>query len=368
MFFIKDLALVDPDDNIPLKTLCQFYENPCYFVFEDTTLDILFKQFKEGNRGHMAFVHRVNSEGDGDPFYETVGIITLEDVIEEIIQAEIMDETDVWTDNRSKHRRGSRRNPKQDFTKFAERSEIQRIHISPQLTLATFQYLNTSCEPFKSEFISESVLSRLLRQDIIHQIKVRKDKSRKDDPHLVIYQQGRPVDFFILILEGRVEVTVGRENLIFESGPFTYFGLQALTQTVGVAESPTGTATSHSQSQQLGSLQSVNLDLMLRHSFVPDYTVRAVTDIFYLRVRRSLYLAAKRATLMERCKKNEEVVSSGDVFDDEVEKLLHSLDDDDTRSQGSPEQVRTRTQRPSIRKKCLKASHSVKSINDEIFI
>lgn len=48
--------------------------------------------------------------------------------------------------------------------------------------------------------------------------------------------QGKPVDFFVLILEGRVEVTVGRENLVFESGPFTYFGTQALMQNMGVGE------------------------------------------------------------------------------------------------------------------------------------
>lgn len=48
MLYIKDLAFVDPDDNMPLKTLCQFYQNPCNFVFEDVTLDIMFKQFKEG--------------------------------------------------------------------------------------------------------------------------------------------------------------------------------------------------------------------------------------------------------------------------------------------------------------------------------
>lgn len=36
----------------------------------------------------MAFVHRVNNEGEGDPFYETVGLITLEDVIEELIQVD----------------------------------------------------------------------------------------------------------------------------------------------------------------------------------------------------------------------------------------------------------------------------------------
>ncbi|KAJ9597952.1 hypothetical protein L9F63_011191, partial [Diploptera punctata] len=47
VLYIKDLAFVDPDDNTPLQTLCDFYQNPCNFVFEDTTLDIMFKQFKE---------------------------------------------------------------------------------------------------------------------------------------------------------------------------------------------------------------------------------------------------------------------------------------------------------------------------------
>lgn len=82
----------------------------------------------------MAFVHRVNNDGDGDPFYEVIGLVTLEDVIEELIQAEIMvskqkvvypkicntiylkthhfylaqDETDRITDNRTKNRRAGR--------------------------------------------------------------------------------------------------------------------------------------------------------------------------------------------------------------------------------------------------------------------
>lgn len=146
LLFIKDLALIDPDDNTPLRTLCEFYQNACSYVYEDVTLDVIFKQFKTGQQGHMAFVQRVNNEGDGDPFYETVGLITLEDVIEELIQAEIVDETDVYTDNRNKKKRKVM-SRKHDFTIFAaERRDIQRIHISPQLTLATFQYLSTSKE------------------------------------------------------------------------------------------------------------------------------------------------------------------------------------------------------------------------------
>ncbi|XP_046658340.1 unextended protein isoform X2 [Homalodisca vitripennis] len=341
VLYIKDLALVDPDDNTPLKTLCQFYQNPCYFVFEDTTLDVLFKQFKEGIKGHMAFVHRVNNEGEGDPFYETVGLITLEDVIEELIQAEIMDETDVWTDNRTKNRRSQNRSMKKDFTSFAERSENQRIHISPQLTLATFQFLST-LDAFKPESISETILSRLLKQDIIYQVKVKNREKSKDDPHTMIYQQGKSADYFILILEGRVEVTMGRENLVFESGPFTYFGMQALTQNVGVGEPKLAESPTAQSAQPLGSLQSVNLESMLRYTFVPDYSVRAVADTYYLRIKRSFYLAAKRATLMERSKKEES--NAGDNFEDEVEKLLHTYDDD-TRSQGSPDITRTQSQR-----------------------
>jgi metal transporter CNNM len=84
--------------------------------------------------------------------------------------------------------------------------------------------------------VSETILMRLLKQDVIFHIKM-KDKERfKSDPASVIYQQGKPVDYFVLILEGRVEVTVGRENLVFESGPFTYFGSQALHQNIGIGE------------------------------------------------------------------------------------------------------------------------------------
>lgn len=195
-------------------------------------------------------------------------------------------------------------------------------------------------DAFKSDIVSETILRRLLNQDVMHQIRCK--GKEKDDPSMVIYQQGKPVDYFVLILEGRVEVTVGRESLIFESGPFTYFGTQALVQNVNVGEyaaawrtnshAPSATRKLTKQSRIAGravespqaikgSLQSLNMDAMLRHTFVPDYSVRAITEVFYIAIKRTLYLAAKRATLMERAQRLGELPFSNEPIDEEVEKV-----------------------------------------------
>lgn len=227
LLFIKELAMVDPEDATPLKTLCQFYQNECNFVFEDTTLDVIFKEFKEGRKGHMAFVHRVNREGEGDPFYETVGLVTLEDVIEELIQSEIVDETDVWSkllisdwfslliilkfvspltvDNRSKRLR-EKGKLLQDFSSFAaqNREELTNTHkISPQLALATYQFLNSSIEHFKPEYISERVLRRLMQQDSVIgliRVKNKNNKTCTDKPdNTILYQQVFSFRFFFFL-------------------------------------------------------------------------------------------------------------------------------------------------------------------------
>ena len=144
ILFARDLLFIDPDDNKPLEEVCKFYKNDVNFVYQDTILTDMFDEFKSGDKGHMALVQEVNTEGEGDPFYETVGLVTLEDIIEEIIQQEIVDETDVVIDNKTKKKRKRERQIKDaEFKMFLDRKNYQRVIITPQVSLAVYQFLTT---------------------------------------------------------------------------------------------------------------------------------------------------------------------------------------------------------------------------------
>ncbi|XP_019635750.1 PREDICTED: metal transporter CNNM2-like isoform X8 [Branchiostoma belcheri] len=430
LLFVKDLAFVDPDDCTPLKTIIKFYNHQLTWTFADTTLDVMLEEFRKGH-SHMAFVQRVNSEGEGDPFYEMIGVVTLEDVIEEIIKAEIVDETDIYIDNKFQNKVPNRR-ALQDFSAFRPADEKPKI--SPQLMLASYQYMATSIDLFKPELISETVLRRMLQQDVVVDLKVKVEQ--KDSTSNNIYTNGKPADYFVLILQGRVEVRAGKEGLTYETGPFTHFGEAAIVASehtgntpspetpadrsiascpAGINKclfqqhsteretSPKSAACVHKQQQQqsapstttnnnkpspgsvsgqsnttpqhqgrrasaLSTLSAAStssfafpiplpklVEAARTHDrrqsigaccankgggqtagivnqpqigisssqslvYVPDYSVRAVTDVQYIRIRRAHYMAARQATLLERQPRTPASSESEDIFGKEWAK------------------------------------------------
>lgn len=393
LLFAKDLALLDPDDRTPVQTLISFYNHPVVFMFEDTSLHSALTEFKIG-KSHMAFIRRVIDDGDRDPVYELTGIVTLEDVIEEILQMEINDETDTVTDNRRRRRRKEAQ-VRSDFAQFTRHQldagdSSYNVCVTPQLCLAAYQFLSTNVEPFSKKYINDSILKRLLAQKIYHRIRLdsadfpgsesssssiiqmSKQTSIAERERVYLYKSGEVVDHFIMILEGRVSVICGREELNYEAGPFSYFGKSSLTITSATldalgAQPARRMVTSNKSVQpayelkQRQILSSYSSDEIARSTihgsnlkikqasilddtktmggqehnaigdetyelnlvnpskwvklkaslesiatserenlFIPDYTVRAISDIIYLKIGRQDYLSALRATLFEQ--------------------------------------------------------------------
>ncbi|XP_062934611.1 metal transporter CNNM3 [Cynocephalus volans] len=306
MLYLKDLAFVDPEDCTPLSTITRFYNHPLHFVFNDTKLDAVLEEFKRG-KSHLAIVQRVNNEGEGDPFYEVLGLVTLEDVIEEIVKSEILDESEDYRDATVRKRPASLSAPvkrKEEFSLFKVSDDEYKVKISPQLLLATQRFLSREVDVFSPQRISEKVLLHLLKHPSVNQ-EVRFDESNRLAAHHFLYQRSRPVDYFVLILQGRVEVEIGKEGLKFENGAFTYYGVSALTVPSSVHQSPV----SSRQPIIRHDLQPEPADSTRSSTYCPDYTVRALSDLQLIKVTRLQYLNALLATRAQNLPQSPESTS-----------------------------------------------------------
>ncbi|XP_028982788.1 metal transporter CNNM1-like [Betta splendens] len=297
ILFVKDLAFVDPDDCTPLKTITQFYKHPMHCVFNDTKLDVMLEEFKRG-KSHLAVVQRVNSEGEGDPFYEVMGIVTLEDVIEEIIKSEIVDETDLYTDNRTKRRVSNHERKQQDFSIFKMSESELKVKMSPQLLLATHRFLATEVEPFRPCHLSEKILLRLIKHPCVVQ-ELKFNAKNKHSPQHFLFQRNKPVDYFVLVLQGRVEVEIGKEALRFENGAFSYYGMPALIPPLPIGHRNSSRGSGLNQSDSLLSGGSVGQLAAGGGLYLPDYSVRQLTDLQIIKITRNHYQNALTATRMD---------------------------------------------------------------------
>lgn len=124
-------------------------------------------------------------------------------------------------------------------------------------------------EVFKSDKILPGILRRLLLQDVVRQYSQEEIQTR----NCALYRVNVPATSFTLVLEGHVEVEVGKEGMKFEAGPFHHFGVQALE----LADSGGG-------------------------EYLPDFTVRPISNCLLLVITCGQYLDARKATKFQKTK------------------------------------------------------------------
>ncbi|KAG5266328.1 hypothetical protein AALO_G00229770, partial [Alosa alosa] len=121
------------------------------------------------------------------------------------------------------------------------------------------------------------------------------DDRNKRSPHHFLFMRNKPVDYFILILQGRVEVEVGKEGLRFENGAFTYYGLPAITSLLSAVHRSPSRSSGLNRSDS--TLHACSLGQLSTGggAYLPDYSVRQLTNLQVVKVTRGHYQNAMTA-------------------------------------------------------------------------
>lgn len=246
ILFAKDLILLDPEDAVPIRTVLSFFNRNLLTVKDDTPLNKMLNIFCQGG-AHMAIVHKEQPDNDGP---DTIGVVTLEDLIEALIGQDIVDETDVYTNNLSKQRvKRVRSIDPEVLTMFDSKHDDEVL--SEKEVLAVASYLSSNTFEFSESFIRIDVLRQMLaaiptiechKEGLSNaaqlavgtsslfggEANVRRASDCLND-ETTVYSKGVPTKNAYLIIHGRLQIMAGDEGFVSEAGPWTLLGVKALS-------------------------------------------------------------------------------------------------------------------------------------------
>jgi len=283
LLFVKDLILLDPEDELPVQNIIDTFHHNLTHIDLSTSVKTVMDEFRHG-RSHLAIVQKqVAQMVHGDAIFENVGIVTLEDIIENILKMEIEDEFD-YTAVTSEAK--TRQEILQLFDYRRTRGMDNRM--PPQEKLVVYRHLCREVEVFMpgSRNLEDAALQNLLASGSVYRI-VNDDWYNKEIPQTtdkenimiedggyLLYKKGTPSEHFTFILDGKAEVYSGRQEFRSEVARFTILCPELLTRT---------------QNDYVRALEF--------SAFVPDFTARVIQNSRILRISRENFHKCLQGTL-----------------------------------------------------------------------
>ena len=236
LLLTKDLIFCDPEDSIKVERFVRIFGRRCLYCCSEDTVADMFVKFKQTNM-HFAIVRQITQDDEGNDLSTTVGIVTLEDVIEEIIQQEIVDETDVYVDVDNQvlapatHKFDYRKLRLLEPNLSEEPLSIEEMHALSGYLFDWFKRENPNLvHPETAEELTEGMVQHMLMSA---EVRVHEKQTSPDSVNIVdldyIYKRGEASPNCIVVLCGRLSVLSGKEQWRSDAGTFFILGAEALT-------------------------------------------------------------------------------------------------------------------------------------------
>ena len=221
ILFVKELILLDPEDEIPVSSIINTFEHQILKVATDYKLNIMLNDFCSG-KGHIAIVKEKTTNNMGLFTEKNVGIVTLEDLLEFILQVDIIDETDIAL-NRNKQ--DKYRKFDMNKLKLFDYRRKKPDFISPQEIKAVVHHLKYTYHFFRT--IPSNSIENLIQNSKVIEV-LYPDNSNKNftmikSPYdmieqngLMVYKKNEKSNFMSVILDGKLEIHSGKNNFLSE--------------------------------------------------------------------------------------------------------------------------------------------------------